>query len=35
MQNGVMTNGNNNKNNYAKEARLSTVAILEAKKFQS
>ena len=30
-----MTNGNNNKNSYAKEAILPTVATLEAKKFQS
>ena len=30
-----MTNDKNNRNNYAKEAILPTVAILEAKKFQS
>ena len=29
-----MTNGNNNKNSYAKEAILPTVATLEAKNFK-
>ena len=32
--NVLMTNGNNNKNSYAKEAILPTVATLEAKNFK-
>ena len=32
--NGLMTNGNNDKNSYAKEAVLPTVATLEAKNFK-
>ena len=32
--NGLMTNGNNNKNCYPKEAILLTVTILEAKNFK-
>ena len=32
--NGLMTNGNNNKNSYAKKAVLPTVATLEVKNFK-